>query len=145
MNIFAPSAEETWKQPHTCSLNAHIAFWSFIASKFAQNELKPEAWPNTYHNFQSWYKNLVGKTAKDRRKTIFTLTNLVCWELWKERNRRIFEKKRVANMRYDHKNIRGDRHLENRRCAHSSCSSGRRDTFRPWLSGQLVFFRNPPF
>jgi hypothetical protein len=72
-----------------------LKVWSFIAYKFAQNELKPEAWPNTYHNFQSWYRNLVGKTAKDRRKTIFTLTNLVCWELWKERNRRIFDKKEL--------------------------------------------------
>jgi hypothetical protein len=74
-----------------------LKVWSSIASKLDQHELTPNNWPNTNHNFQSWYRNLVGRTAKDRRRTIFTLTNLVCWELWKERNRRIFEKKELPS------------------------------------------------
>jgi hypothetical protein len=36
---------------------------------------------------------MVGNHSKAQRKKIFPASNLVCWELWKERNRRIFEKK----------------------------------------------------
>jgi hypothetical protein len=72
-----------------------LKVWSSAATRLSHDELKPNSWTNIYHNFQSWYKSLVGKLTKERRKTIVTLANLVCWELWKERNRRIFEKKEV--------------------------------------------------
>jgi hypothetical protein len=36
---------------------------------------------------------MVGEKTKERRRIIFPLMNLICWEIWKERNRRIFNKK----------------------------------------------------
>jgi hypothetical protein len=38
---------------------------------------------------------MVGEKSKESRKIIFPLTNLICWEIWKERNRRIFNKKEL--------------------------------------------------
>jgi hypothetical protein len=70
-----------------------LKVWSSVVTTLSHDELKPNSWTNTHHNFQSWYKSLVGKLTKERRKTIVMLANLVCWEIWKERNRRIFEKK----------------------------------------------------
>jgi hypothetical protein len=72
-----------------------LKVWSAVATKLSHDEMKPNSWTNTYHNFQSWYRGLVGTLSKERRKTVVTLTNLVCWEIWKERNRRIFEKKEM--------------------------------------------------
>jgi hypothetical protein len=72
--------------------------WSSIATTFNQNALHPASWSNANNNFQCWYRSLLGEQTKERRKIIFPLVNLVCWELWKERNQRIFEKKdRSAN------------------------------------------------
>jgi hypothetical protein len=39
---------------------------------------------------------MVGNQSKAQRKLILPAANLICWELWKERNRRIFDKKRDA-------------------------------------------------
>jgi hypothetical protein len=38
---------------------------------------------------------MVGGQPKSQRKIIFPASNLICWEIWKERNRRIFEKKEL--------------------------------------------------
>jgi hypothetical protein len=70
-----------------------MKMWSFVANQLNQDALRPENWQFAHHNFQNWYRSLVGQQTKERRKTTLTLANLVCWEIWKERNRRIFEKK----------------------------------------------------
>lgn len=69
-----------------------VKIWSSVATQLNQEVLRPQNWQNAQDNFQSWYRSLVGQQTKERRKTILTLANLVCWEIWKERNRRIFEK-----------------------------------------------------
>jgi hypothetical protein len=43
------------------------------------------------------YKTGTGtwSAPKFQRKIIFPPSNLICWKIWKERNRRIFEKKEL--------------------------------------------------
>jgi hypothetical protein len=44
------------------------------------------------HNIKSWYRKVVGDQTKDTRRITFPLANMIFWEIWKERNRRIFNK-----------------------------------------------------
>jgi hypothetical protein len=76
-----------------------LKVWSSIAARFNQDGINPEKWLKEQHNVQSWYRNMVGDQPKVRRKIIFPLANLVCWELWMERNRRIFTNKICQYMR----------------------------------------------
>jgi hypothetical protein len=72
-----------------------LKVWSHVANQLNLPALNPETWPRDQRNVQSWYRMMVGEKSKESRKIIFPLTNLICWEIWKERNRRIFNKKEL--------------------------------------------------
>jgi exonuclease III len=69
--------------------------WKEIAS-WAQNErLHPEAWPPS-DSLHSWWTNLANTKARNKRG-LRSLIILVCWEIWKERNARVFERTEAPN------------------------------------------------
>jgi hypothetical protein len=44
----------------------------------------------------SWYRSVRKATVPENKKSTPTVTKLICWELWKERNRRVFDKKELS-------------------------------------------------
>jgi hypothetical protein len=70
-----------------------LKVWSHVAACLNQQVLGPETWQMEQHNIKSWYRKVVGLQAKDTRQITFPLANMICWKIWNERNRRIFNKK----------------------------------------------------
>jgi hypothetical protein len=66
-----------------------------MAECFNMNHLNPSCWIGKDLSVHEWYKSLSDNQTKLQRKETFPATKLVCWELWKERNRRIFDKKEL--------------------------------------------------
>jgi hypothetical protein len=73
-----------------------IKIWDHMALHFGLDALKTERWVGKDLSIQEWYRNLVSRHPKAQRSSIFPASNLICWEIWKERNRRIFEKKELS-------------------------------------------------
>jgi hypothetical protein len=70
-----------------------LKVWSHVAARLNQQVLSPEAWQMEQLNIKSWYRKVVGNQTKETRRITFPLANMICWEIWNERNRRIFNKK----------------------------------------------------
>jgi hypothetical protein len=72
-----------------------LKVWDHMAVVLGIDALKPTNWLDKELSVLEWYRSLVGRQTKSQRKIIFPASNLICWEIWKERNRRIFEKKEL--------------------------------------------------
>jgi hypothetical protein len=72
-----------------------LKVWEHMAVALGLDALKPTNWLDKGLSVLEWYRGLVGRQTKSQRKIIFPASNLICWEIWKERNRRIFEKKEL--------------------------------------------------
>jgi hypothetical protein len=72
-----------------------LKVWAAMAECFNMNHLNPSCWIGKDLSVHEWYKSLSDNQTKLQRKETFPATKLVCWELWKERNRRIFDKKEL--------------------------------------------------
>ncbi|KAM0853990.1 hypothetical protein ACQ4PT_050734 [Festuca glaucescens] len=72
-----------------------VKVWEHMAMHFGLEPLKPVRWIGKDLSIQEWYRDMVSRHPKAQRKIKFPVSNLVCWEIWKERNRRIFEKKEL--------------------------------------------------
>jgi hypothetical protein len=70
-----------------------IEIWTIMAARLNLNAIQPCKWIGKDMTIQEWFTTIVGKHPKSERKEIFPAANLICWELWKEQNRRIFDKK----------------------------------------------------
>lgn len=63
-----------------------------VGSWIAVDGLKPENWENTT-DLGQWF-NEVGSCGRGSRKEeVRTIAMLIVWELWKERNNRVFDRR----------------------------------------------------
>ena len=70
--------------------------WSHFAHAFQADSFKPQLWAANYESIQDWFKQLLLCQSAETKKVTQTAAKLICWELWKERNRRIFNKKELS-------------------------------------------------
>lgn len=68
--------------------------WEGIATWLSNEQLRPSAWVPA-DSVQSWWDNM-DHTPSMARRGLRSIIMLVCWEIWKERNARIFEHKESA-------------------------------------------------
>ena len=68
--------------------------WNLIAEWLAQPTLRPEVWRQSDHTLH-WWTNIT--SCEDMpRKGIKSLSLLVIWEIWRERNARVFRKQETS-------------------------------------------------
>ncbi|KAE8799367.1 hypothetical protein D1007_25306 [Hordeum vulgare] len=51
--------------------------------------LCPASWERD-HKFSTWFETCYALTAKEKKKGLFFLVHLITWEIWRERNTRVF-------------------------------------------------------
>ena len=71
-----------------CRLTRRV--WDLVIEWLGLHTLKPNTWPTL--SFQDWWLLLTDGSTPNR-KAISTLALLVTWELWTERNARVFKHK----------------------------------------------------
>lgn len=85
-----PLCRQTTETAHhllaTCLFPKRI--WILVADWLAIPELKPTAWPPTATGLEWW--SHITSMAESLCKAIRSLTLLIMWENWKERNSRVF-------------------------------------------------------
>jgi hypothetical protein len=69
-----------------------IRLWDAISGWIGIPTIHPRQW--TGLSIFAWWKMMVGGTSPDR-KVISSLTLLVTWEIWNERNARVFRNKQA--------------------------------------------------
>ena len=67
-----------------------------LALVFKEQSLSPLNWEGHDKTIGMWYRRVRKATVPDNKNSTATVTKLICWELWKERNRRIFHKKELS-------------------------------------------------
>ena len=69
--------------------------WKEIATWAQNSNLHPSAWPHS-ETLENWW-TAMSNAPSTRRKGLRSLIILVCWEVWKERNSRVFEHTESTN------------------------------------------------
>ena len=64
--------------------------WDLVANWTAQPGLRPSNWRPSNTTLEWW--NNITTTPAIPRKAVRTLTMLILWEIWKERNSRVFQR-----------------------------------------------------
>jgi hypothetical protein len=64
--------------------------WGLVKSWMGLEEVQPAQWINL--SIEEWWTHLA-ETASPNHKGLSSLTLLIVWEIWKERNARVFRKK----------------------------------------------------
>lgn len=98
-----------WENNYFCALcerNLETAFhllvecpwakqsWEGLAGLANMPSLQPTGWAHVT-SINEWMLTCCTKVGPAKRKGALSLVNLVSWELWGERNRRVFEDKRL--------------------------------------------------
>ena len=65
--------------------------WSSVASLTSIPSLKPSTWADCT-TVKLWMHTCVQKASTAKKKGALSLVHLVSWEVWRERNRRLFQK-----------------------------------------------------
>jgi hypothetical protein len=68
--------------------------WDLVAEWAGLTELRPAVWPAS-RSPRRWWKNL-SNLPEVPRKGVRSLILLVNWEVWKERNDRVFDRREAA-------------------------------------------------
>ena len=68
--------------------------WSLVAIWTSQPSIQPSEWPPTETALQ-WWMNMTTRTEATWKGTC-SMALLIIWEIWKERNRRIFNHQEMA-------------------------------------------------
>nr|CAH67882.1 OSIGBa0153E02-OSIGBa0093I20.11 [Oryza sativa] len=76
----------------TCRYTKRI--WHHVAGWVGYHQLEPSQWEEA-HSVCQWWESLAN-TPNIPKKGLRSLILLVVWEIWKERNRRIFDNKEMA-------------------------------------------------
>uniref|UniRef100_A0ACD5YC02 Uncharacterized protein n=1 Tax=Avena sativa TaxID=4498 RepID=A0ACD5YC02_AVESA len=64
-----------------------IKIWTACAELLQLNLLQPITWANKEFTIRQWFSELICNRPKAIKKRAFTSAQLICWELWKKRNR----------------------------------------------------------
>jgi len=70
--------------------------WRLIADWLNCQQLHPSGWDSTYSVNEWWH--FMGKLRNVPKRAIKSLLLLVNWEIWKERNSRIFDRREVSTL-----------------------------------------------
>jgi hypothetical protein len=70
--------------------------WAKLALIFKEQSFNHVHWEGHDNIVSSWYRSVRKATVPENKKSTPTVTKLICWELWKERNRRVFDKKELS-------------------------------------------------
>jgi hypothetical protein len=57
--------------------------------------LNPTSWQEV-ESIGDWMRNCIGGATENTRKGAQSITMLGCWEIWRERNRRIFQNEELS-------------------------------------------------
>jgi hypothetical protein len=68
--------------------------WGLVAGWVGYQQIEPTQWEEA-QSVQQWWES-IANTPNVPKKGLRSLILLVVWEIWKERNRRIFDHKEVA-------------------------------------------------
>ena len=68
--------------------------WDTLAGLASLPSMQTGSWVATT-NIKEWMTYCWSKAASDKRKGVLSLMHLVSWEIWRERNRRIFQDLRM--------------------------------------------------
>ena len=68
-----------------------IRLWKMVIEKFQLTHLDTSSW-HLEASVKSWWENLTGTGVPDR-KAMASMTMLVSWTVWNERNARVFRHK----------------------------------------------------
>ena len=71
--------------------------WQLAAEWIGYPELNPNRW-RPRDNALSWWLN-ISTTAAVPKKAVRSLAMLISWEVWKERNNRVFNRKEMSATR----------------------------------------------
>ena len=65
-----------------------VRVWEMIKSWLGLVDVNPTAWV-TVHSVKAWW-NLIDSNASQSRRAMMSLIMLISWEIWNERNARVF-------------------------------------------------------
>jgi RNA recognition motif-containing protein len=65
--------------------------WEKVATWITTTQLRPASW-NQMLDIQMWFIDLSGSAVGDRQKGTRSMVMLTVWEIWKERNNRVFNR-----------------------------------------------------
>jgi hypothetical protein len=69
--------------------------WSTLANWSKLQSLQPASWTNI-HGLSEWLSQCRLSSPADKRKGAQSLLMLAVWEIWRERNRRIFQQEELS-------------------------------------------------
>ena len=69
--------------------------WGTAADWYGCAALDPNTWPDGNHS-QTYWSHILNATSAEHKKGVRSLTILISWELWLERNSKVFHKKMAA-------------------------------------------------
>ncbi|KAF2913727.1 hypothetical protein DAI22_10g108000 [Oryza sativa Japonica Group] len=64
--------------------------WETVATKLGIPQLRPLNWPRTT-SLEDWWIQTIHAMNKDKRSGVKSILILLSWEIWKERNSRVFQ------------------------------------------------------
>jgi len=73
------------------------SIWQLAAEWIAYPELNPNRWRPS-ESALTWWLNITTRTAVPQ-KVVRSLTMLISWEVWKERNNRVFNRQETSATR----------------------------------------------
>lgn len=112
-NYFCPLCERNLETPShlliECPWSQYA--WGKIARLHRMPALLPESWTGN-GNIKGWLTNCYNRATEDTKKGTLSIMQLMSWELWRERNRRIFQQELMEREGFVAK-VRDEIHLWN--------------------------------
>ena len=100
-NYFCPLCERNLETPTHLLLDCPWSryAWEKIAQLAHALALLPASWDGLV-SIKAWLVACHGKAREDRKKGTLSIIQLMAWEIWRERNRRIFQQEYLGRERF---------------------------------------------
>lgn len=100
-DYFYPLCERSLETPSHLFIECPWSrtIWDALASLADMPAIKPANWMGDT-KFATWMQSCYDAMTKEKRKGIISLVQLITWEIWKERNRRVFQKELMTMARF---------------------------------------------